>query len=73
MAVCWTRAHLARIKDGGVWVIPRSMVAVRVISHKQLEVEIMNMDREPMVVNILRTLGWLCKPVTKEQFDASES
>lgn len=57
-AVKWTRNQLGLLDDGGVWIIPRSMSAVKVVSHSKLEAEMIGMQREPGIVAMMRTLGW---------------
>ena len=57
-ALKWTKHQLALLNDGGVWVIPRSLSAVRIISHRKLEAEIIGMKREPEIVGMMRAMGW---------------
>jgi hypothetical protein len=57
-ALAWTRGQLALLADGGVWVIPRSMAAVRVVSHTNREVQMIGMEREELVADLMRVLGW---------------
>jgi hypothetical protein len=57
-ALKWTRHQLGMLNDGGVWVIPRTFSAVRVVSHSRLEAEMIGMKREPGIVAMMRTLGW---------------
>ena len=57
-ALKWTRGQLAMLDDGGVWVIPRTMAAVRITSHSKLECEMIGAKREPSVLGMLRALGW---------------
>lgn len=70
-AVQWTRNNINRLADGGVWVIPRSMTAVRVISHKRLEAEMIGMEREQGVVGVLRSLGWKVSAPKERHADKS--
>ena len=60
-AVKWTKAQLAQLHDGGVWMIPRSMSAVRIVSGRKLECEMIGLKREPGVADMLRALGWAVK------------
>ncbi|CAB4241138.1 hypothetical protein UFOVP228_23 [uncultured Caudovirales phage] len=57
-ALKWTRHQLGMLNDGGVWVVPRSMTAIRVISRRKLEAEMIGMKREPEIVGMMRALGW---------------
>lgn len=66
-ATAWTRRQLDLLCDGGVWAIPRSFSAVRVVSHKRLEAEITGMSREPHVVAVMRALGWQCKDMDAQK------
>jgi hypothetical protein len=65
-AMKWTRAQLHELADGGVWIIPRSMSAVRVTSHRKLEAEMIGMKREPGVVGMMRALGWRLTDMDKQ-------
>jgi hypothetical protein len=61
----WTMNQLARLRDGGVWVLPRSNVVIRVVSRAKLEAQIQHPEREPEVVMFMQTRGWKCTPVEK--------
>ena len=57
-ALKWTRIQLGQLCDGGVWLIPRSMSAVRIVSKSKLECEMIGSKREPAILGMLRALGW---------------
>lgn len=66
-ASAWTKNQLAMLVDGGVWIIPRSMSAVKVVSRKELTAEMDGMKREPGVVAIMRAMGWKITPTKGER------
>ena len=57
-AMKWTKDQLNMLHDGGVWVIPRTFSAVKVISHSKLEAEMIGIKREPGIVAMIRAQGW---------------
>ena len=57
-AIKWTRAQLGMLEDGGVWVIPQSMSAVRIVSHRDLIAETIGLRRMATVGVLMRVLGW---------------
>jgi glycine cleavage system regulatory protein len=68
-AVTWARLSLKRLKDGGVLIIPRSMSAVRVVSHRTHTVEMIGVEREDVVADIIRLLGWRVVDVERMRAD----
>ena len=60
-ALKWTQSQVGMLADGGVWVIPRSMSAVRIVSGRGLEAEMIGIKREQGIATMLRALGWRLK------------
>ena len=66
-AVKWTQAQLSRLHDGGVWMIPRSMSAIRITSRAKLECEMIGVRREAAVADMLRAQGWQVKDMDAQR------
>lgn len=65
LASDWTASQLRRVRDGGVWVIPRTDTVIHVVSHKALQAQVLNGNREPLVIMFMQTRGWQCTKVAK--------
>ena len=61
----WTNTHLDRLKDGGTWLIPRSMSMATVISHTEKTVAISGLFRDAAVERVLKEAGWTTTKETK--------
>lgn len=58
-AVQWTRAHLARIADGGIWMLPRSALIVRIVDGKRKVATIREgYTPDPSVRRVMVAAGW---------------
>ena len=57
-AVAWQRQHLSLIKEGGVWIVPRSG-ATYTISHKaKMAVMTPGFAPEPDIKRVFNAMGW---------------
>ncbi len=56
-AIEWQTNHVARISEGGFWMVPRSWSAYR-LSHKaKIAVKMCGAD-EPDITKVFRAMGW---------------
>ena len=59
-SVEWTRRTLGQLKDGGVWVIPRSGTRVTVLSYAGRKCRIEEGFASDLVIKkVVRASGWL--------------
>lgn len=56
-AVQWTTEHFARLKDGGVWMVPRSGTLVRV-RHATKTATLHNTTPDPSIARVIKAMGW---------------
>jgi len=56
-AVQWTTEHFANLKDGGVWIVPRSGTLVRV-RHADKTATIHSATPDPSIKRVIRAMGW---------------
>lgn len=56
-AKAWTNATLARIKDGGSWLVPRSGTIVQ-IDHMDKSAKIIGLLPDPSIARVLEECGW---------------
>lgn len=56
-AVEWTRAVFEQIKDGGVWIVPRSGTIVAV-HHSRKSVSISSTTPDPSIERVIKAMGW---------------
>jgi len=60
-AVQWTTDHFAKIKDGGMWMVPRSGTLV-IVHHKSKSVTIMaGILPDPSITRVIKAMGWTVK------------
>lgn len=58
-AVQWNNAHLSRIADGGIWMVPRSALIVRIVDGKRKVASIREGHTpDPSVRRVMVTAGW---------------
>jgi hypothetical protein len=58
-AIAWTNRTLETIKDGGIWGVPRSGMLVRVVSHKDKKVRVIEgLMPDPSIPRVLKAAGW---------------
>lgn len=58
----WTNNLLSKLRPGGVWVVPRSVSTVMVLSHDPKHAEIHCIFPDPKLVATLLAAGWLVQP-----------
>jgi hypothetical protein len=60
-SVAWTESTFMRLKEGGVWFVPRSMTAVHVYPSKK-EVRIRRgPTRDSSIERVIKKMGWTVK------------
>lgn len=62
-AVGWTNDMLSTVKDGGVWMIPRSGTTVRVLSKALKTCVLHEALPDPGIRRVLIAGGWTLVPV----------
>jgi len=55
--IAWTRQHFALIKEGGSWIVPRSMT-IYTIYHSTKTVIRTSGPGDPAVETVIREMGW---------------
>lgn len=57
-AVAWQEAHIAFVKDGGTWIVPRSNTFIT-INHKDKRATfVSSANPEPTIVRVFKAMGW---------------
>jgi hypothetical protein len=56
-AIAWTKAHLARINEGGIWFVPR-VCSEYEISHKNKTATRRGLMSDPAITKVLTAMGW---------------
>ena len=59
-AVQWTTEHFAKLKDGGVWIVPRSGTLVRV-RHTDKTATIHSVTPDLSIKRVIKAMGWTVK------------
>lgn len=60
-SVAWTESTFARLKEGGVWFVPRSMTTVHVYPSKK-EVRILRgLKLDSSIERVIKEMGWTVK------------
>lgn len=57
-AVTWINDTLGMLKDGGTWVVPRSLSVVTVLSHEPKVCKVLSMLPDPSISQVLQAAGW---------------
>jgi hypothetical protein len=57
-AVAWTNNCLSMLKDGGVWIVPRSGTQVLVLSYAKRSCMITCTIPDPTIQRVLLAAGW---------------
>jgi hypothetical protein len=57
-AVQWTRNTFDTIKDGGVWMVPRSMTMVHINKKEKVATIIVGMTPDPSLKRVIEAMGW---------------
>lgn len=56
-AMQWTTDHFAKLKDGGIWIVPRSGTLVQV-HHTDKTATIHNATPDPSIKRVIKAMGW---------------
>ena len=57
-AVKWTRTMFSLIKDGGTWMVPRSMTMVRINHTDKIATLIVGFAPDPSLKRVIEAMGW---------------
>ena len=57
-AVKWTAAMFDTIKDGGTWMVPRSMTMVRINHTDKVATLIVGFAPDPSIRRVIEAMGW---------------
>jgi hypothetical protein len=57
-AVKWTRNMFDTIKDGGAWMVPRSMTMVRINHTDKVATIVVGMTPDPSLKRVIEAMGW---------------
>ena len=57
-SVKWLTTHLSHIKDGGMWMIPRSGSAYEIRHTGKTAIKVMQFLADPSLDKIFRAAGW---------------
>ena len=57
-AVQWTREHFAKLKDGGMWAIPRSGTFAAVHHSAKTVTLLMGYKPDPSIARVIKAMGW---------------
>jgi hypothetical protein len=57
-AVKWTAAMFDTIKDGGAWMVPRSMTMVRINHTDKVATIIVGVAPDPSLKRVIEAMGW---------------
>lgn len=60
-SVRWLNAHLARISNGGTWMIPRSCTAYIINHDRKIAVKTIAMYRDDVLDIVFKAAGWTVK------------
>jgi hypothetical protein len=57
-AIKWTRAMFNQIKDGGAWMVPRSMTMVRINHTDKVATLLVGFAPDPSLRRVIEAMGW---------------
>ena len=57
-AVEWTRNLFESLKDGGVWVVPRSMTILRIYKSERRVLLAQGIEPDPSIARVIMAMGW---------------
>jgi hypothetical protein len=57
-AVTWTRNLFSTVKDGGTWMVPRSMTMVRISHTDKVATLIVGVAPDPSLRRVIEAMGW---------------
>ena len=60
-AVKWTTEHFAKLKDGGMWLVPRSGVMVQVNHADKTAPLHTGVMPDPSIKRVIKAMGWTVK------------
>jgi hypothetical protein len=59
LAIAWTNRTLEILHEGGSWMVPRSGMLVRVLSHRDKLVQVIDGPvPDPSIPRVLKAAGW---------------
>lgn len=59
-AVAWQERHLARIAEGGVWMVPRSGSLYQIFKEKKIAVRLTGFA-EDSIAKVFAKMGWVIR------------
>lgn len=57
-AITWTRQLFSTVKDGGTWMVPRSMTMVRINHTDKVATLIVGFAPDPSLRRVIEAMGW---------------
>ena len=57
-AVTWTRNMFNNIKDGGTWIVPRSMTMIRINHKDKIATILVGLVPDPSIKRVIEAMGW---------------
>ena len=63
-AIAWTNERLSHLKEGGMWLVPRSGTIVTV-SHKNKTAHVLHLKPDPSIRRVLKAAGWRITGIEK--------
>jgi hypothetical protein len=58
-AVAWTNRTLETLNDDGIWIVPRSGMLIRVLSHSDKVLRVLEGETpDPSIPRVLKAAGW---------------
>jgi hypothetical protein len=58
-AVAWTNRTLETLNDDGIWIVPRSGMLIRVLSHSDKVLRVLEGETpDPSIPRVLNAAGW---------------
>lgn len=58
-AIAWQSAMVETIKDGGVWLVPRSGTIITLNKKSKIATFVTGFDVEPVIIKVFKAMGWL--------------
>ena len=58
-AIAWTNRTLETLNDDGIWIVPRSGMLIRVLSHSDKVLRVLEGETpDPSITRVLKAAGW---------------
>ena len=58
-AIAWTNRTLETLNDDGIWIVPRSGMLIRVLSHSDKVLRVLEGETpDPSIPRVLKAAGW---------------